>query len=1161
IDGMSVTPRPGGGFRVADNIGGFRLFDGTNRLEFTVAPTPGGGVFRVTDQAGNHVYDTVRLSDTANFSDASRVHYLEITPGNLRLRNGHLTQVNGPGSTVQVRTDGSPGYRVDGPGGLRQNEFKLYSASGTIEFQRINIVHKGRLMPDRHFEVSYPAGGTATWKVARFDAHGNAIAAPGGTEKWFDGGLVDMKGAGSGRVHLTGHSKASIFERRPLPGGNLLDAHHDPSIVGAFHYFNQRGVWSEFRADGTLVQHGRRNWGESTRAYFDVATVNGLDKRIRHFQANPDGGHVLTPLRNLPLTQSFGSGTWHRFDAQFREIAQGTRNWGPGRGWTDSMNHPLTGQHIVVHEKFGRFQLSVHDVRRYMALDFDAKGIPGPGYKSVTPEGKVQGSGETLGSGDGFLTVQRFAEQRPPSSYRWMMSSHVRNTDMSHFPWFAKDNRLQVAKWDSTGPGGLADSGVRFTNMVKSTFDINQAGNLVREVRVLPSGNTLKVGDVALPGGVQRQGDYLPFSEGTGNPRGHRTFTQADFVATPGVGTNRIIWQDRVHTNLGDADWYSPTPGRTWHVVRTGLDDGSVIDYRPTPASRPGAAAGSGTAQFRQNWHAGNGDWSRFDHQGNLIGRQDTWPNPHGSRPLRIEQQGAPGSRDLMWRNADNHHITGRRITNFNRDITPWGFDRESYQDFGMDGRLIRDHRALSNGTSVDAWMVSRDPVTGAEIWQWNKIDRHGNIMEFGTGGPDRVRHWFDADNNVLDRWQPMARWSDDIASENHRPIQQIPPRPETGAIRTFFSDAPWRIREFEATPGSAVPHTWREFDNGMVVHDKIRLTNGTFLERSFWNDHWRQYAPDGVTVTTDRSIAGYISDVSPNGSSTLVGRETNFVDILNEYRGFGRMGREANRWDWGPSVEGAAMDATYTGKGLQALAIEFGQEWLLDFVLNLVVFGIVAAVTGTPFTGMDVLRAMFGATMSAGVKSGISAAHMLSKRGGPWKLHAGNADDGKPAGFRPDDHSWNNEFGGFERVQRWRAGTYDYAVTTVVGGTLSAFLNGSAGSAIFGIKDKNGNTVKLKGTDALLAGLGYALGGLINGLSVGAARTLVQQNINGRWIHRQGPADIFIMGGLGKLAEKSFTNLFMNFQVLNWTIPHIRNGPPTPPPAPPPPPANGATP
>ncbi|UGQ12772.1 hypothetical protein LO772_03880 [Yinghuangia sp. ASG 101] len=1155
INGMAVTPRPGGGFRVADANGGFRLFDGHRNLAFTVTPAAaGGGVFHVADNTGTHLYDMVRLSDSTGFSDAAQIRHLETTPGNLRLRDGDLAIANG---TVHVRTDGNPGYRVDGPGGLRQDEFKLYSASGTIEFQRINIVHKGGIVAHRHFEVTYPAGGTATWKVAKSDAHGNPIVTPAGTEKWFDGGVVDMKGLGAGRVHLTGHAKATIFERRTLPGGNLLDAHHDPSIVGEFHFLNQRGVWSEFHPNGTLAQHGRRNWGESTRAYFDVATVNGLDKRVRHFQTNPDGGHVLTPLRNLPFTQSFGSGTWHRFDGQFREIAQGTRTWGPGRGWTDTMDHPITGQSVVVHEKFGRFQLSMHDVRRYTALDFDAQGLPGPGYKAVTPEGKVQGSGETLKNGDGFLTVQRFAEQRPPTSYRWLMSEHVRNTDMSRFRWFGNDSRLQVATWDVTGPGGISDSGVRFTTMVKSTFDINYAGDLVREVRALPSGNTLKMGDVALPNGVARQADYRPFSEGAGNPRGHRTFHAPDFVAPHGINRNRIIWQDRVNTNLADPDWYSPAAGTNWHVVRTGLDDGSVIDYRPTPAVRPGAAAVNGTAVSRHNWHAGNGDWTRFDHQGNVIGRTDTWPDPGGAGLVRIEQFHNPAGK-LRWRDAGTPANTGARITNVNRDITPWGFDRESFQDFGADGRLIRDHRALAGGTSVDAWMVSRDPVSGAEVWQWNKIDRHGNIMEFGTGGPDRVRHWFDADNNLLTRWEPAARWSDDIASMHHVSVQQIPPRPEHGAIRGTFTDAPWRVREFAKTPNDAInPHIWREFDNNMVVKDKIRLTNSTFLESSHWNGHWRQYAPDGVTVTTDRSIAGYISDIAPDGTRGLAGRETNFVDILNEYRGFGRMGREANRWDWGPSVDGVAAEAPYIQKGLQALAIEFGQEWLLDFVMNLVVFGIVSGVTGTPFTGMDVLRAMFGATMSAGVKSGISAAHMLSKRGGPWKLHAGNADDGKPGGFRPDDHTWNNEFGGFERVQRWRVGTYDYAVTTVIGGTLSAFLNGSAGSAIFGIKDKDGNTVKLHGTDALLAGLGYALGGMINGLSVAAARTLVQQNVVGRWIHRQGPVDIFVLGGLGKMAEKSFTNLFMNPQVLNWTLPDIRNGAPPEPP----PPSTGATP
>lgn len=85
----------------------------------------------------------------------------------------------------------------------------------------------------------------------------------------------------------------------------------------------------------------------------------------------------------------------------------------------------------------------------------------------------------------------------------------------------------------------------------------------------------------------------------------------------------------------------------------------------------------------------------------------------------------------MTWVDANN--VEGVRLTAHGRDINRYGWDRESYQDLGADGRLIRDHRLLADGTTVDSWRVSRD-AAGNEVWHWNKIDAHGNIQGFGTG-------------------------------------------------------------------------------------------------------------------------------------------------------------------------------------------------------------------------------------------------------------------------------------------------------------------------------------------------------------------------------------------------------------------------------------------
>ncbi|WP_328503198.1 hypothetical protein OG828_32960 [Streptomyces sp. NBC_00457] len=1146
IPNIKVTARPGGGHRVEQADGGFRLYGNNGRLDHSVTDTGQGGVFRVDDGNGTHLYDTVRLGDGIG------TRFLRTDLNQLRVLDAHLTPTPG-----NVTREPNGQYRVDGVGASHQGEFKRYDADGRLDFQRINVIHQGRIKPDQHIEVTYPnpnaapAGAKPTWQRIHLDAAGNPVP-PAGNRPWYDGGTVDLKGIDHGRVRLLGHSGTEVFERRPLPFGNggSIDAFHSAAGVGAFGRFNQRGVWTEFDGAGAAVRYGTRHWGESGRSYFDVTTVRGVDTRVRHFQQNPDGGHVLASLDRSVWTQSAGRGTWHRFDADYNHLAEGARKWGPGRGWTDTMAHPKTGVDTVVHEKFGRFTPSPHDVRRYFQVEMGADGIPKRDWMSHSPHGKENGRGVTLSNGD-FLETRRIAEQRPPFFARWAMSGDYRATSLADASWLRFDGKYQIHEWKLTpASGGLPERGVRFVSMSGVTTDIARNGQVVRVTGKTPSGNELTVGDVPLPNGVNRQANYLPWSEGAGKLDGHRTYVAADFHVPPGHQRGDILFQDRFTPNRADGDWYSPDPNKQWEVARTGLKDGTVIEYRPAPAVRPDGQAGNGDIAFRQNIHAGTGDWTKYDPHGMVVGRKDTWPDPAGggNNTITITATGPAGAKTLEWHGPNGTH--GIRQTQHQRGMETWAWDKESFQDFDG-GRLIREHRLLGDGTTVDAWRVSRDPNTGAETWQWNKIDRHGNVMDFGGGAPHRVRNWIDSNGNVLPGWRPDARWQDQVATPdpnnpatiNTVTVQEIPARPATGPIHSWATDAPFRVREYVPDVGGTFnSNVWKEFDNGIDIRRKTDLGDGTFLESEEWHKQWRRYGgPTGTTLLEQRAISGYIWSSDTFGRTTLIGRETNFIGALGEYRGFSRMWREPNRWDFGRSVGGESVYTPFAGKAAQMLAVEMGQEWLLDFSMNLVVYGIVAAATGSEFGWNDVAKAAFGATVSAGVKGTLSAGHLATFRGGPWKTGLGQMDMGQPYSRRPNDDSWQSEFAGNEKVTRWRAGTYDFGLG-IFGGALSGFIGGSASAAIFGVKDKDGNTVHLYGTDALLVGAAGAAAGVIGGVTTGLAKTIITQNIAGRWYHRQGFFDIFVAAGMGKLADKIFANMYLTGAIRDSVVGDVSN-------------------
>ncbi|SCE50196.1 hypothetical protein [Streptomyces sp. DfronAA-171] len=1108
VDDVTVTARPGGGHRITGADGQVRLFGPAGAHDYTIAP-PGAGAhtFRVTDHAGGGHFDVVQLTDGVGTRFVRTDTHV--------LLDGDMAPVPAGTHTFAHQADGN--YRLTFNGGGRANEYHLYNGNGQLFEQRINVFDKGTLKNDQFLKVTHPTDGVTkpSWERVRLDGTGQPVAAPA-IKKWYDAGTVDTKGLGNGRVKLTTHSGVELMERRPLPNGHVLDGYHSAAGVGSFGRFNQRGVWTEFDGAGTVVGSGTRHWGESGRSWFDVTGHTGT--RVRHYQELPDGGHVLADVGHRPFSQSFSGDTrWTRFDSEFKKVAEGDRTWGPGRGFTDHLPHPETGVRVVAQEKFGRFNWSVDDVRRLHQTEFGADGVPKKDYTSWSAHGKENGRGVTLKDG-GFLDSTRFAEQRPPRVFRWMMSPEYRAANLDHVPWLAKDGRLQMHTWTETGAGGVTH-GVRFVSNNGTITDISRAGDLVRETRKPLDGKAVTTGDVAMPDGVAKQNGYLPWKQGDDGLKGHRTYQATDFDTTnlpTGVNAGDIRWQERFTNDLGDGNWYTPNAGKQWHVARMGLADGSVVDFRPPPG-----AAG------REGRMGAGSDWTRYDHHGLVISRQDTFPDPAGgANGIRITSQGMLDG-TVRW--SDGAGGGGvRRLNHHRGEVTPWGWDRESFQDFDAAGALVRDHRLLADGTVVDAW---KTPQGG---WSWNKTGADGAVKGFGGGAGDRVRLWFGSDGRPLGDFRPGAVFKDFDLSSGHV-VQEIPVRP---ADTPHFQDSPYRVREHLQSPGDTFDaHVWKEYDNGIELGRKVRLPDGSFLESEDWHKQWRRFGADGASVIDERTIPGYVWHRDTFGRTTLTGRETNFTGILSEYRGFNRMWREPNRWEWGHTASGVSTYTSFPYKAGQALAVDLIQEFLLDFGMNLAVYGIVAAATGTPFGWNEVGKAAFGAAVGAGVKGAFSAGHFATFRGGPWKTGLSQVDQGNPYARRPNDDSWTAEFAGNEKVTRWRSGTYDWGVGLMTG-AVSGFVTAAASSAIFGIKDANGNTVHLHGSDALLAGAVGMAGGVAGAVSLGVARTAMIQNFGGRFYHRGGVFDTFAVAGLGKLVDKTFANLYLSSTLQKQVFP-----------------------
>ncbi|RKN05119.1 hypothetical protein, partial [Streptomyces radicis] len=977
------------------------------------------------------------------------------------------------------------------------------------------------------------------WQLldAEGNAAGNGIRIWGTSRKtFFDYGE---------QIHVSRSLTGPVHHYRETPDGGYVLATREASSSSLFSFSTgQGGNWHRYGADFSVQANGERRWYTGGHGWIDRM---------------PDPRQDLI----VAVNEKFAAVALHKI------------------------------HHLGV---------AVQNIRNFRATELSPGGLPTGSWTTVSPQGKPTGVRRVEPDGSWDAT-HRIAEQRPPNFYRTLLSpnfqrmnigiSHVNDTLLPHMfrprenrylatgteAAFIRDSRLQAFNFES-GTGAGTSHPVTTTRGVEvissrgwNTVRVPSTGQMSGETRGLANGNTLTVGDdVKLPQGMERVDGLLPWTEGAGKLSGHRTFDRDHFVDPPttsGKGRDDVQWQDQFRTDVpAGGNWYTrevDDQGQViheWHVARMGFKDGTILDHRPRPGIRAADDAGNGDIDFQRTVHAGDtwrpegrqlqpdyleSDWVLTNHHGKLLARQDTFPGlgPDGT-DLRVHSvythswrsdsvtwtasDGSSGVRKLASRNDMGHHDY---------------FDRESFRDFVIhnDGRseLVREVRLLADNTTDVAWKVpGANGAADTATWRWNKIDRHGNIMAFGT--PDqRIRHWSD----------DMKRWEDRIVVDPARPdspytvVQELPSE-VGGALRRAFNRPPLRVREYFADPAHlddplTFPRTsdglrglgWKEFESGAVARRKTLLPDGTYQELESMAKHWRRWAYDDNTgtwkVLTERSIAGFVrerpaasfldGDHRFEGDLGLVGRETYYIGLLNEYRGFERMLRQPRRASWGPGVT-ATGESTYTPfavRNSQHMLVEFLQELVLDFTINMAVY---AAMPGE-FTGLDVLQALLGATIGSSVKSTFIGLHNLAANHSQFRLGLTLQDRGFPYRFRQDDDDMAGEWGANESVLRWRGGTYDFFKDGFLVSPLSAFVGGLAGFMVFGVRDNEGIRHEVTFEEAAAMAGASAGGAALGTLTIGGIKGALQGTAGARWYHRQGPVDFTLVPIISKLMEK----------------------------------------
>ncbi|MFF7981134.1 hypothetical protein ACFZDK_18710 [Streptomyces sp. NPDC007901] len=1030
---QETVPLPGGGHQTTLADRSFTRYDGQNAVTATGTPLPAGHGGRLV----------VVAPPTAAHPGA----WLEDAAG---ARLAHWDVVRRPDGTTRIEF-GAP----DSP---RRGEFLHLDAHGTVTRQGFNVLDEGR-RTDFRYVVDHTAG---TWERT---TRAGAPTAPGS----FHRGTADLSGAAHGHVQLLSSTKKQVpvFERRVLPGasGDVVDSFRRTDTI-AFARTNPRTHWVRWDGSGTPVGTGSRHYDTAGTGWRDT---DGWGRTVREHRDglqkfNGRTGHTLG------VDNGNGAWTWHRYDGAGREIASGPRTREHvGSGWTDRTAGGDLAQRqwgmAEWPERAGQYQ------EHAMAADGSLTGT----WERHSPHGKEVGKHEVFG--DGFLTTDRWREQRPPTwvRTRWLAGAEHAQPPFAHV---RGDDTYQLFTWSrEAGDGTVAASGVRYVGMDGSALDLAADGGFARFSGKLHDGTSLKVGDHAgRPAHAPANPTDHPWQ--AGNVRGYREPLTND--------PDGRLWQD-VYQDAGGVT----------RTAREGRPNGVVREF------------------------TGDRTWVDRDPHGNLVGQSHPKPNDPGRV---IQGSGRADSGRWTWRELDANDAqvaSGER--EFFRGSTdsrlPWD---DSYRDFDADGRLVRERRMLDSGRYVDAWRDNNGR------WSANVFNRDGTPLDPALA--DQARRWWHG-GAWQDQWAPGARhFRDSLPGTGQGAPTVLRETPVRGG-------GPVRVRTYDtqaATPGSV----WKEYDHGSVVRERKPQGTG-FLETDSWRGQWNRYDDRGDLIA-QRTDNGLVFERDSFGRMELTGNEYDFRGALTEIRGWGRTTREAQRMPWSgtvlPDGNAALREARYEPywqSVAKKAALEFGQEFILEFGANLAVNGIVAAVQNKPFTGKDALKSFANAAVGAGIKTGLSTAvHENRALGfeklGQFKAGIANIDGGKPWTRRPLNHdkTWVNEWAGNETPTRWRGGTYDFSFG-VLSSALSGWVNGSMNAAVWGVTNADGQTVKLHGGDAVWEGGINAAASVTTAATTGLVKNVFVMSAGSRLFHRQGFAEFWIQLPF-KIFEKSIQSLYL---------------------------------
>lgn len=1051
---------------------------------------PGGG-YRIQldngytqyDATGQFVREVTPLDPHAIGPQGSQV---------IRLPDNTVLWVDAAGQRIELphlvtmRPDGSVRIEVNLPGSSRHGEFHEFTPAGHVSRDGFNVLRDGH--PTEFRYVVDRAGDVPTW--IRTTRTGDLSGAGA-----FQRGSVDLSGAANGRLQLLSSTgqPVEVFERRLLPDGSVLDSFRRTDTVG-FGYLNRRTTWVTYHADGRLTGWGTRHFDTAGSGWRDVnsagQTIREYRDGLQKYQGSTGHvGHVLA------YKQNDGSWQWHRYDAHGAEVAHGDRVLERiGDGWTDTVTRQVDGALVtdVAQQKWGSWHLpETAGQYKEFTLTRGADGTPERlgTWEQQSKHGMDSGAGQKL-SDTAFLEITRRGEQRPPV---WIRESPILGAPRPQgaVAHLAADNRFQIFHWERTGDGPA--HGFRYVAMDGAAIDVNAQGNFVRSTGKLFDGTTLKVGDHARPPAVPHgHAQAVPWE--AGGQRGWRVPLEGDPAGK--------LWQDVV-----------AGPGHDWQVVREGMPGGLVREY-PNPAVRA--------------------VWIERDTHGFLTGMSYRVPDPGLPEERFIVASGAADSSGWSWREVDAQGQTiagsgGDRQFFRGSTDTSLSWD-DSFRDFGLDGSLIRERRMLDNGRYVDAWRLD-----GGE-WRSAVFDKFGTRLP----GDELVRRW-GSGGDWQRGWTAGAQHFRDV-----KPAAGNVPEQVVREVPVHLEGGPLRVREYqENAQGLSEYGRWKEFDHGAVVRER-KLSGTNFLETDAWRGQWKLYDQQGALIG-ERADNGLVFELL-DGKLHLTGNEYDFRGPLTEIRGWGRRVRDAQRMPWLlqtdwtggigstilPAGNPALREARYAPVWrtvAQKAALEFAQEFVLDFAANLIVNAIVAQAQHKQFTGDDALKALMSAGVSSTIKTGFGTALNETGLGGrlrDLRLGMANIDGGKHWNRRPINHNdtWAADWAGNETATRWRGGIYDFSFglgTTV----LAGWVSGSMNAAIFGVSNADGTSVKLSGWEAVADGGINALASLTSGVSTALVKNIAATISGSRLFHRQGFADFWIQLPF-KIFEKSIQGVFI---------------------------------